>query len=92
MPSVPAPLTVTYPSFGALNVGDTINYKGQQYTITNVTGPVDDGLGTFSYTVTIVVGGSNVVINCNASNTTINSPGTEASTGHESWSHSGPKF
>ena len=92
MPSVPAPFTVTYPSFGTLNIGDSINYKGQTYQITNVTGPVDDGLGTDNYSVTIVVGGSNVVLNCNANNTVINNPGTEAGTGHESWAHSGPKF
>lgn len=84
MASVPAPA-----SLPLLSVGDFINYKGQQYTITNVSGPVDNGLGTNLYTVTIVVSGSNVLLTVSANNTVVANPGTEAATGHETWSRSG---
>jgi hypothetical protein len=90
MPSVPAPFTVTTPSYGTINTGDSINYKGQTYTITNVVGPTDNGLGVDLYTVTIVVAGSNVTFNCSANDTVVNNPGTEASaTGKENWQRTG---
>jgi hypothetical protein len=85
MASIPAPATLPL-----LGVGDFINYKGQQYVITALTGPVDNGQGSNIYTVTIVVGGNNVTFTASANDTVVSNPGTEASgTGHEIWTRSG---
>lgn len=82
--SVPKPTTLP-----TLSVGDQINYKGQQVTITAVAAGVDDGNGTISYNVTLSAAG-NPVVTVSANNCVINNPGTEASsTGVEIWSRSG---
>lgn len=83
MASIPKPFTLN------INVGDFINYKGQQVKISAVSVGVDDNLGNIVYTLTLVASG-NPVVTVSASNCVLNNPGTEAaSTGVQVWSRNG---
>lgn len=80
------PKAATLPTLG---VGDKMNHKGQEYIITAVGAPSDDGNGKITYAVTLNDLASTVV-SCSANNTVINNPGTEASgTGVETYSRVG---
>lgn len=83
MATVPKPPTLN------INVGDFINYKGQQVKISAVSAGVDDNNGTISYNLTLVTAG-NPVISVSANNCVINNPGTAAAnTGVQIWSRNG---
>ena len=77
MASVPKPFTLS------INVGDTMNYKGQQYAITNVGAGVDNNAGVINYAVTLSNG---TVLSVNANNCVVENPGTgAANTGVQVW-------
>ena len=50
-------------------VGDQMNYKGQIYTITAVTGPTDNGSGESTYAITV----NGVVVTVSAKNCVLSS-------------------
>lgn len=64
MASIPKPFTLS------IQGGDTINYKGTEYVITNVAAGVDNGEGVISYSVTLTGG---AVITCSANDTILSS-------------------
>ena len=79
MPSVPKPFVL------AITAGDSINYKGSNYPISNVAAGVDDGNGNTTYVLTLT-GAPVSTITVSAKNTVASSQtGATGGTGPTLW-------